>query len=352
MNGHLRHPGTEELAEFRAGVTHGARGDLVAAHIAECPDCASLSEQLGQVSAMLAAIPAPAIPGDIEARITSVLAAESARRAGNAASTATPSPVSSPAEVPPPSITLPSSAPAAASASGSPESTSPVPLAAGSLPPAAARRRAWRRKSVAAPVGVLAAAAACLALAFVGYRVSGTGHPAASSAAGGSARSQRAGGNIPVSGGPSMRRDNLSPAVRPSTPPFVVQVSTVNFHKTTLQAQVSQQLATERGLGGTGTHSPAGHATSQPGHNSHSVPPNPLVGCVMRVTGHIKPTLVESADYQSRPVYVIAVPAHAWVVARGCTAAYPEVLASVPLPASRLSPPSSHLRESPSLRIG
>lgn len=313
MNGHLRHPGIEELAEFRAGVTHGARGDLVAAHIAKCPDCASLSERLGQVPAMLAAIPPPAIPGDIEARITSALAAESERRARTAVSpAAATSPASSPAEVPPPSITPPSSA------------------------SAAAWRRAWRRKSVAGPTGVLVAAAACLALAFVGYQVSGTGHPAASSAAGGSASSQRAGGNLPVSGGPSMRRDNLSPAVKPSTPPFVVQVSTVNFHKTTLQAQVSQQLATERGLGGTGTHSPAGHATSQPG--SHSVPPNPLVGCVMRVTGQIKPTLVESADYQSRPVYVIAVPAHAWVVARGCTAAYPEVLASVPLPDSRLSP--------------
>jgi hypothetical protein len=61
-------------------------------------------------------------------------------------------------------------------------------------------------------------------------------------------------------------------------------------------------------------------------------PSKSLVGCVQRLTGDARPELVEQATYQSQSVYMIAIANRAWVVAHGCTAANPEMLASVALP--------------------
>jgi len=305
MNGHPHHPGTEELAEFRAGATEAARSDQIAAHTAECPECAAVCERLDEVPAILASIPAPAMPGDLEARILAALAAEAGRATAAASS---------------PSVSSATASPEAASTSASPEPSSaplsPTVLPAASLSSAASRRRARRRQNVTAPLGVLVAAAACLMLAFVGYRLSDTGHPASSSAAPANSPTQ----NSPAAG---PHRDNRSPAMGPaSTASFVVLVSSTNFRKATLQAQVTQQL-------------PGGHVSPGAIHDPKAIPPPSLVGCVTSLLGHTKPALVEEATYQSLPVYMIAVANHAWVVARDCTAANPVVLASVALPATR-----------------
>lgn len=262
MNGHPRHPGTDELAEFRAGVTDQARGEQLTAHLAECPDCASGNERLEQIPLILASIPSPALPGDVETRIIGALTAEAARR-------------SSPAS--------------------------------GSSPAAMSRRRS----PVIAPLQGIAAVAACLVLAFVGFWLSDSGHPAHPSAAKGGAARPRP--DIPVRGAPDMQHDNLRPT---ATRPFVVIVSTTNFRSSTLQAQIVRQFATAD-------------------HSPRISPSRPLVGCVMRLTGHAAPTLVEEATYQSRPVYVIAVSGRAWVVPRDCTPANPAELASVALPPAR-----------------
>jgi hypothetical protein len=333
MNGHPRHPGTEELAEFRAGVTDGVRGDQVAAHLAECLECASVAERLGEVPALLAAIPVPAMPGDIEARITSALTAEAARRATAsvdmaAAEAAAPDPAPADSRVP---SQLPNPA---------------VPLSSALQRRRPARRRTPRRRSVTAPLGAVVAAAACLVLAFVGYQLSDTGHSAGSSVASGGGASPQARGSSPgggqapgadsrpaISGGPAR---GLVP-----TAAFDVLVSTTNFRKATLREQVRQQLSTVHSTGpvpspgtsgSTGPVKPSAGATPTTAGDEWVSPSKSLVGCVLGLTGDAKPELVEQATYQSQSVYMVAMANRAWVVAHGCTAANPEMLASVTLP--------------------
>lgn len=300
MNGHSRHPGTEELADFQAGASEGTRGDQVAAHIAACPECASVSERLSQVSAALASIPAPAMPGDVEIRIASALAAEAARRTPAAA-------VADPAADGANAAAL---SPVASSGARRSVVTSSSP--AGSSP-ATAPRRAWRktrRPSYRTSGLALVTAAASLVLAFAGYWLSGPGSQATPAvASGGSANAGRSG---PAGAVPGAHR--LSPSLRPALGPvstFVIVVAATDFHMPTFQAQVREQLAA-------------------PASPSRESPSRSLVACVMHLTGGARPELVEEARYDSRPAYVIAVPNHAWAIARPCTGS-PAVLSSVSL---------------------
>jgi hypothetical protein len=276
MNGHPRHPGITELAEFRAGVSDTANGERLAAHLAECPDCASLGERLDRIPALLASVPPPAMPADVEARILSALHAEAVPRSPVAAS-------SSPA--------------------------SPTALSAA----ARTRRRAWRRSPVAASLGGLTAAAACVGLAFAGLWLSGPAHPAPPASGGtASGGTVHAKPNVPASGGPSAHHGDVNPMIGQST--FTVIAAATNFLPSTLRAQIMRQL-------------PATGARS-----GGSLPSQSLVGCVTRLLGPATPMLVERAEYESRPAYVIAESSRAWVVPYSCTAADPRVLATVTLP--------------------
>lgn len=296
MNGLPRHPGTEELAEVRTGVTDGARGDQVVAHLAECPECSSVSERLGRLPAVLASIPVPAVPPDIEVRIMNAIAAEADRRATDWDNRGPRRPV--------------------------------LPLR--------------RPQSLTATVGVMAAAAACLVLGFIGFRLSDQGHPAAAPAYhGGPART----GGSPVVGNTAAggitvpREDTTSPAFRQQGRSFPVLVSTANFRGATLRAQVTQQLTAigqaraGRAPGNRSRSGPAGNAG--PAAGLRVSPSKSLVGCVTLLDGGAEPTLVEEASYQSQPAYVIAIPTRAWVVARDCTPARLAVLASVALSPAR-----------------
>lgn len=290
MNRLPSHPGTEELAEFRAGVTDGARGDQLAAHLAECPECSSASERLGHLPAVLASIPMPAIPLDVESRIMAAITAEA-------------------------------------------DGGRPTVLSGGHprtpVPPGG-----WRPQSLTATVGVMVAAAACLVLAFIGFRLSDQGHPAVT--AGSHGRPGQAGGS-PVVGGTAAggiimpRQNTTSPAIRHpgKGTSFAVLVSSTDFRSATLQAQVTRQLTTP-------AHPRAANQSqSGPASGLRVAPSKSLVRCVARLDGGAKPTLVEEAFYQSRPAYVIAIPTRAWVVARDCTPARLAVLASVPLSPAR-----------------
>lgn len=277
MNGLPRHPGTEEIAGYQAGVIDGARGDQVAAHLAECSECSSLSTGLERIPLILASVPPPALPPGVESRILAALTAESEAR----------------------SQRLPGS-----SSAGSPSSSRP---AAGGHP------RAWLRQRVIAPLGVLVTAAACLILAFAGLRLSGQSHPGGPAVAG--RGPVRASGNAISGGVAGPRQNSTSPVLR--QPPFSVLVSSANFRSATLQAQVRRQIATG------------------PGGDDQIAPTAALVGCVARLADGARLILVEEASYQSRPVYVIATAGHAWVVARQCTRSDPAVLASVALSPGR-----------------
>ncbi len=75
-----QHPDAEALARYRAGDVDGFRGRRLAAHVAGCARCASVTDDLAAVSTLLASVPAPSMPDAVERQITAALAAEAATR--------------------------------------------------------------------------------------------------------------------------------------------------------------------------------------------------------------------------------------------------------------------------------
>jgi hypothetical protein len=64
------------LAEYQAGLVTGRRGRAIARRLTGCTECVALSDRLAQVSVLLAAAPAPAMPDALARRLDSALAAE------------------------------------------------------------------------------------------------------------------------------------------------------------------------------------------------------------------------------------------------------------------------------------
>ncbi len=80
MRGYMTHPDTDVLAEYLAGLRTGRRAATVTAHLADCARCTAVADELAGVSALLAAVPAPAMPDRVAQRLDAVLAAEVAHR--------------------------------------------------------------------------------------------------------------------------------------------------------------------------------------------------------------------------------------------------------------------------------
>jgi hypothetical protein len=302
MSGHTRHPDTEDLADFQAGLVTGARGKRLAAHVARCSLCASVRDQIVAVSGQLAAAPALMMPSHVERKITAALMTETAARDARAR---------------PAQRAVPDDRPGR-------------------------HARLWSRRvqvfsrTIAVPQGALVSAAVCLLLAAVGYVLSlpagSPSHPASVKGLAGS------GGH----------RDTLSTGARPVVA-FVVTDTGTDYQATTLQTQVREELQAqasapsvapapvEPGSGAQSVTPQGGNSKGpQPGSSSAAgagdvAPPSSLVGCVMHLTGDQEPAMVDRAVYESRPAYVIAVSDHAWVVSLNCTAAHPAVIESVAL---------------------
>jgi hypothetical protein len=109
----------------------------------------------------------------------------------------------------------------------------------------------------------------------------------------------------------------------PEKAAFSVTASGTRYEPATLGAQVRAQLAA-KSLGRI-SPSPAGAHLLSPGSASYST----LAACVLRLTGLARPSLVDWATYQGKPVYVIAVRDHAWVV--DCTASNSYLITSIRL---------------------
>lgn len=272
-----RHPDDTALAEYRAGLIGGLRGRRLAAHVAGCARCASVSGELAAVSAMLASVPAPPLPESVEHRITAALAAEAATARPATETTATTEP-------------------------GAEAAT------AGTAGTAAPPGSAWRRR-LPRPVVLVSTAAACLVIAGLAlFLVRLSPGPASSSAASGAAG--RAAGSAASS--PQAGSAARQPAVaEPDRAVFLVISSGTRYEPATLAAQVRAELGTSAAAG--------------------AVPSAALTGCVLHVTGHVVPSLVDSATYQGAAAYIIAVPGRAWVVGPDCTASDPHLIASVGL---------------------
>src|ERR1700735_3847351 len=75
------HVSAETMARYRQGDLNQRRTSHIGTHLAACERCSALNEDLGGVTTLLAGVRPPPMPEDLTARITSAIAAESARRA-------------------------------------------------------------------------------------------------------------------------------------------------------------------------------------------------------------------------------------------------------------------------------
>lgn len=258
----MTHPGTEVLAEFRAGLITGHRGDRIAAHLAGCDRCAAVDAQLTGLPALLAAVPAPAVPANVAQRLDQVLAAEVANR-GEAER-------------------APHSAPP-----GTPEP----------------RRRGTRRGFRLPSLRILApVAAAAAVLAAGGYGLSqlagSPGGAAVSSAAAGSAARSVAARSVAASAAPKAQARAPEQGTAAGTAPaatrqegplsFVYLTSRADFVPATLTSQLENELA----------KTPAAAGTPQ-------VTPDAVRACVARVARGASVIRVETARYQGQAATVI-----------------------------------------------
>jgi hypothetical protein len=278
MRGQMTHPDPDVLAEFREGLITGRKGTRVAAHLASCGRCAALSDQLAEISGLLAAVPTRAMPDSVAARLDTVLAAEKAQRDDSERAGSDRSPDRSKHARP-------------------------------------ARHRGIRLVAVR----VLAPAAAVLALAAGGYGLSRiAAGPTSSSSAGSEAAPAPTAAGAASANGPLSRPGAITP-IRP--PGFAVISSRTDYQPATLRQQLERAM-----------REPA--ETGPP-----RAPSARLEGCVQRMTSAVrpgKPVLVENARYRGQPATVIVASSGdgytAWVMTPGCSATAGRVLDMTTLP--------------------
>jgi hypothetical protein len=283
VKGQMTHPDPGTLAEFRAGLVTGRRRAGITSHLAACDRCAGLSDQLAEIPALLAAAPAPAMPGDVARRLDLVLAAEAAER----------------------------------DSSERTADDSPADRATGPRP-----RRPWNYRLVAQRILVPAAAVVVLAAGGYGLsRVTGSSSPssAASRSEAAPAASAAPANGVAAPASALRGRSGAIPAIEAPLK-FEVVSSGTDFLRATLPQQLERELQ---------RHAQVAAGTTL----------GPLKGCVLRVTKGTRPgtlALVERARFQGQPaIVIVAVSGHhdvAWVTASGCSASSDHVLATATLP--------------------
>jgi hypothetical protein len=292
------HPDATALAEYKAGLAGGRRARRLAAHVASCASCASVNDQLAAVTTVLASAPEPAMPDAVESRIIAALATEA---------------------------TLVTETPHDAEAPHGTAAKRDTALRPVGGDGGGSRRRPgggrsgpgnrWLRPAVLA-----SAAAACLVLFGGVYGVAHLSSGSSSSSAASSAAGTAAAGSesSPLAGAQAPgTHTRLEPADSGQAAAFTVTASGTNYQSATLAQQVRAQLAR-----------PAKTAAPPA---ADAAPSAQLSGCVLHLTGQMRPSLVDRATYQGKPAYVIAVTNWAWVVGTGCTASNPELITSVGL---------------------
>jgi hypothetical protein len=61
------------VAELDAGVLDDSRAEQVVAHLADCPSCSRLRDELAELSELLAAVPSPPLPPQVATRLDAAL---------------------------------------------------------------------------------------------------------------------------------------------------------------------------------------------------------------------------------------------------------------------------------------
>lgn len=310
MRGHMD---AESLALCAEGLLSRRRSERVRSHVASCPECAAAQARLAGIPGLLASVPPPSLPPAIAARLDAALSAEAARRAGPVPGAAPAHPV--PARHPQP---VPGRRAAGTRAAGT--------RAGG---PHGPRFRI--------PARVLAAAAGILAVAGgVGYAVSQTSSPQASS--GSSASRSEAAPASSATAGPQVRSPVAGPASGAGpggSAGFTVSRSGTRYGKTTFAAQAAAVLSLP----------PAGLNHPAKGAGGLSLRPTTLTQCVDKVAGHAAVRagavrLVDQAQYRGQPATVIVVqatpaqPGTVYVAGGRCSGTEADILAHAPLPAA------------------
>jgi hypothetical protein len=293
--------------------------------------------EFAAVTAALAAMPMPAMPDSVEARITTALAVEAAARAVETTSAG------------PSAHVLDTSRPR------------PVPPR---------RRRQFRLRPAATVAPVIAA----MVIGGFVYLVSHSGGTSSSSLAESQpSAAASASAAAPFFSGAGGNRALNEPVpgthrlAEGENPPFFVAAGGTSYKSDTLQQQVRRAFAAlhtySSGTGapmpsatGSSTAIPSAQASSAPAATSAAptsvvgssldasaagktassgsqvfAPTPALIGCVLKVTGNVSPLLVEYATYQGKPAYVIFTADRAWIVGVGCTASNPKIRATVSL---------------------
>lgn len=286
MRGPMTHPDTDVLADFRAGLVTRRRGAAIAAHLAGCDRCSALDGRFAEVSALLAVVPAAAIPEGVARRLDAVIAAEAEKRIH----------------------------PERTGVASTPERRAPGPPRPGN--------RGFRLLTLR----VLAPAAAVVVLAASGYGLSqiggGPGTKAASSAAGSAAKaaSSAAGSakSVPGAAEPAASPGSGGPSARRLAPPayLLVETSQVNF----VPARFKQQLEAV-------IRAPEGTVRAASAQTR---------ACVQNVAGTASPVRVVSARYDGRQAIIIVTRASqgdlALVTGPRCSATSGDLLATATLP--------------------
>lgn len=268
----MTHPDADMLAEFRAGLIGGRRGARIVGHLAGCERCAELSGQLAEVSALLAAVPAPAMPRSVADRLDTALAVEAAKDI--------------------------------------------YPERAGAAPARSPESRSRGFRLIA--LRVLAPAAVVL-LAAVGYGLSRLGGGPAGQAASGSAAAPAAKnpGLRPTPGAVNGVHQGMSPERVPQSM-FPVVTSSIDFQPATLKEQLAGQL------------------TATPAASTVKAAPAPLRACVREVADGAHPVLVENARFRGQSATIIVVAKgsgdEVLVAGPGCPAGNGQVVYRTTLP--------------------
>jgi hypothetical protein len=279
MRGQTTHLDTDVLAEFHAGLATGRRGARIAAHLAECDRCSALRDELAGVCALLATVPAQAMPDRVAQRLDSALAAEVARRTDSKRA----------------------------------RGDSPRHRGTAGRP---VRNRGWRLVSLR----VLAPAAAVV-LAAAGYGLSQLPHGSAnlaspsSGVAGAPKPADRA--NVPALTPSSVPAPRAEPErMSPASFPFLT--SQANVMPGTLKQQVEAALRVAESAGATQAAPPA------------------VMACVRNLAGSASPLMVESARYQGQAATIIVMRTSkgevALVAGAGCSAGHGRPLATTTVP--------------------
>jgi hypothetical protein len=304
----------------------------VSRHLARCGRCRDLSAGLEAVSAALASVPAPPLPGHLQARIEDALTAEAARRATGAAGA--------------------KDAPAARRAAA--DRTPAVP-GRSDLPERGrhARRRGgpadrvtapgWRawRPGAPAPAGLrlVAAAGAVIVLAGAGVGIWRAAQPPVLSHAGAAA-----GSRVPRHAAAPAAGGALTLPYRANGRTAVVTVRSTgqSYQSRSLGRQVRKDLATfGLAYGAPSTHGAPTRPTAVPangGANLSTADAARLAGCVSRLAAGRRVLLVDLGYYRGQPATVVAIRSPGagsvtvLVVGTACSATRSDVLAHTTLP--------------------